>query len=161
MIRPGILRMNGGERKRCRQPEGPRPRQGWKLEENTGHTRDRKWKSPHHESSNAFVEFFREHPGEADGLVALITTRPLRRRRAPSPSPLQSERRAWKAHFLDGKTVKCRKLSRKSPRTGFCWHRPRPFRSLLWDYSWESTVGIDYLWAPPHAAGYAAVLLAG
>jgi hypothetical protein len=33
--------------------------------------------------------------------------------------------------------------------------------SLLWDYSWESTVGIDYLWAAPHALGYAAVLVAG
>jgi hypothetical protein len=32
--------------------------------------------------------------------------------------------------------------------------------SLLWDIGWESTVGIDYFWAAPHANGYAAVLLA-
>lgn len=32
--------------------------------------------------------------------------------------------------------------------------------SLLWDYSWEATVGIDYLWAAPHSMGYAAVLVA-
>lgn len=33
--------------------------------------------------------------------------------------------------------------------------------SLLWDLSWESTVGVDSLWAPPHLATYAAVTLAG
>ncbi len=32
--------------------------------------------------------------------------------------------------------------------------------SLLWDFSWESTVGIDRVWAPPHVANYAAVALA-
>ena len=32
--------------------------------------------------------------------------------------------------------------------------------SLLWDYAWETTVGIDRVWAPPHAATYAAMLLA-
>ncbi len=32
--------------------------------------------------------------------------------------------------------------------------------SLLWDYSWESTVGIDDVWAAPHLAGYLAVALA-
>lgn len=33
--------------------------------------------------------------------------------------------------------------------------------SLLWDFSWESTVGIDRVWAPAHTAGYLAVALAG
>ena len=33
--------------------------------------------------------------------------------------------------------------------------------SLLWDFSWESTVGIDLAWAPPHVATYLAVALAG
>lgn len=33
--------------------------------------------------------------------------------------------------------------------------------SLLWDFSWESTVGIDLAWAPPHVATYLAVLLGG
>src|ERR1051325_8824387 len=33
--------------------------------------------------------------------------------------------------------------------------------SLLWDFSWESTVGIDRVWALPHIATYAAVALAG
>ncbi len=33
--------------------------------------------------------------------------------------------------------------------------------SLLWDYSWESTVGIDLPWSPPHTANYLAVTLAG
>jgi hypothetical protein len=33
--------------------------------------------------------------------------------------------------------------------------------SLLWDFSWESTVGIDRVWAPPHTATYLTVALAG
>lgn len=33
--------------------------------------------------------------------------------------------------------------------------------SLLWDFSWESTVGIDRVWAPAHAATYLAVAAAG
>jgi hypothetical protein len=33
--------------------------------------------------------------------------------------------------------------------------------SLLWDYSWESTIGIDLPWSPPHMANYLAVTLAG
>ena len=33
--------------------------------------------------------------------------------------------------------------------------------SLLWDYSWEFTIGVETLWAPPHLATYAAVGLAG
>ena len=33
--------------------------------------------------------------------------------------------------------------------------------SLLWDFSWESTVGIDLAWAPAHVATYLAVLLGG
>lgn len=33
--------------------------------------------------------------------------------------------------------------------------------SLLWDFSWESTVGIDRVWAPAHTATYLAVALAG
>lgn len=33
--------------------------------------------------------------------------------------------------------------------------------TLLWDFSWESTIGIDLVWAPPHTANYAAVALAG
>ena len=32
--------------------------------------------------------------------------------------------------------------------------------SLLWDFSWESTVGIDRLWAAPHVANYLAIALA-
>ncbi len=32
--------------------------------------------------------------------------------------------------------------------------------SLLWDFSWESTVGIDLFWSPPHALTYAAMTLA-
>src|SRR5688500_17216262 len=32
--------------------------------------------------------------------------------------------------------------------------------SLLWDFSWESTVGIDNFWAPPHLANYLAVAVA-
>ncbi len=32
--------------------------------------------------------------------------------------------------------------------------------TLLWDYSWESTIGIDRPWNPPHSANYLAVLLA-
>lgn len=33
--------------------------------------------------------------------------------------------------------------------------------SLLWDFSWESTVGIDLVWAPAHTATYLAVALGG
>jgi hypothetical protein len=33
--------------------------------------------------------------------------------------------------------------------------------SLLWDFSWESTIGIDLVWSPPHAANYLAIALAG
>ena len=33
--------------------------------------------------------------------------------------------------------------------------------SLLWDFSWESTVGIDRFWAPAHTLTYLAVGLAG
>jgi hypothetical protein len=33
--------------------------------------------------------------------------------------------------------------------------------SLLWDFSWESTIGIDQVWAPAHAATYLAVAVAG
>ena len=32
--------------------------------------------------------------------------------------------------------------------------------SLLWDFSWESTVGIDRIWAAPHTANYLAIALA-
>ena len=32
--------------------------------------------------------------------------------------------------------------------------------SLLWDFSWESTIGIDLVSAPPHVANYLAVALA-
>jgi hypothetical protein len=32
--------------------------------------------------------------------------------------------------------------------------------SLLWDYSWESTIGIDLVWSSPHVANYLAVALA-
>ncbi len=32
--------------------------------------------------------------------------------------------------------------------------------SLLWDFSWESTVGVDRFFAPPHVATYLAVALA-
>ncbi|MEQ1862283.1 MAG: hypothetical protein ABMA13_20385 [Chthoniobacteraceae bacterium] len=32
--------------------------------------------------------------------------------------------------------------------------------SLLWDYSWESTIGVDLFWSPPHMATFLAVLLA-
>jgi hypothetical protein len=33
--------------------------------------------------------------------------------------------------------------------------------SLVWDFSWESTVGVDRVWAPPHLATALAVALAG
>ena len=33
--------------------------------------------------------------------------------------------------------------------------------SLLWDFSWESTIGVDLVWAPPHLASYAVMALAG
>ena len=33
--------------------------------------------------------------------------------------------------------------------------------SLLWDFSWEGTIGIDLPWSPPHVATFSAVLLAG
>ena len=33
--------------------------------------------------------------------------------------------------------------------------------SLVWDFSWESTVGVDLVWSLPHAANYFSVLLAG
>ena len=33
--------------------------------------------------------------------------------------------------------------------------------SLLWDFSWESTVGIDLVWAPAHVATYLSVALGG
>ena len=33
--------------------------------------------------------------------------------------------------------------------------------SLLWDFSWESTVGIDLVEAPPHVATYLAIAVAG
>ncbi len=32
--------------------------------------------------------------------------------------------------------------------------------SLLWDYSWESTIGVDLLWSPPHVSTYLAIALA-
>jgi hypothetical protein len=33
--------------------------------------------------------------------------------------------------------------------------------SLLWDFSWESTIGIDLVWSAPHSANYAAAALVG
>jgi hypothetical protein len=33
--------------------------------------------------------------------------------------------------------------------------------SLLWDFSWESSVGIDLVWAAPHLATYLAVAMVG
>jgi hypothetical protein len=33
--------------------------------------------------------------------------------------------------------------------------------SLLWDFSWENTVGVDLVWSAPHTANYLAVALAG
>jgi hypothetical protein len=32
--------------------------------------------------------------------------------------------------------------------------------SLAWDFSWESTIGIDRVWAPPHVATYFSIALA-
>lgn len=32
--------------------------------------------------------------------------------------------------------------------------------SLLWDFSWESSIGIDLVWSPPHVANYLAVAAA-
>ena len=32
--------------------------------------------------------------------------------------------------------------------------------SLLWDFSWESTVGVDLFWSPPHTTTFVAVALA-
>jgi hypothetical protein len=33
--------------------------------------------------------------------------------------------------------------------------------SLLWDFSWESTIGIDLTWSAPHSANYLAVAMLG
>src|SRR5204863_7136042 len=33
--------------------------------------------------------------------------------------------------------------------------------SLIWDYSWECTIGVDLFWGPPHTATYLSVALAG
>jgi len=33
--------------------------------------------------------------------------------------------------------------------------------SLIWDYSWECTIGVDLFWGPPHTATYLSVVLAG
>src|SRR5262245_59657573 len=33
--------------------------------------------------------------------------------------------------------------------------------SLIWDYSWECTIGVDLFWGPPHTATYLSVILAG
>src|SRR5437764_1996297 len=33
--------------------------------------------------------------------------------------------------------------------------------SLIWDYSWECTIGVDLFWGPPHTATYVSVALAG
>jgi hypothetical protein len=33
--------------------------------------------------------------------------------------------------------------------------------TLLWDFAWESTIGVDRFFGPPHAANYLAVALAG
>lgn len=33
--------------------------------------------------------------------------------------------------------------------------------SLIWDFSWEATVGVDEFWAPAHTLGFVAVGLAG
>jgi hypothetical protein len=33
--------------------------------------------------------------------------------------------------------------------------------SLIWDYSWECTIGVDLFWGPPHTATYFSVVLAG
>jgi hypothetical protein len=33
--------------------------------------------------------------------------------------------------------------------------------TLFWDFSWESTIGVDSFFGPPHAANYLAVALAG
>lgn len=32
--------------------------------------------------------------------------------------------------------------------------------SLLWDYSWEFTIGVETAWAPPHVATYGAMMMA-
>src|SRR6185295_17015464 len=31
--------------------------------------------------------------------------------------------------------------------------------SLIWDFSWESTIGIDLFWSPPHTATYLSVII--
>ena len=33
--------------------------------------------------------------------------------------------------------------------------------SLVWDFSWESTVGVDLAWSLPHTANYLSVMLGG
>lgn len=33
--------------------------------------------------------------------------------------------------------------------------------SLIWDYSWESTIGVDRLWSPPHLATHLGMWLGG
>src|SRR5437773_1141450 len=33
--------------------------------------------------------------------------------------------------------------------------------SLIWDFSWESTIGVDRFWSPPHLATHIGVWLCG
>src|SRR2546425_412611 len=33
--------------------------------------------------------------------------------------------------------------------------------SLIWDFSWESTIGVDRFWSPPHLATHVGVWLSG
>lgn len=33
--------------------------------------------------------------------------------------------------------------------------------SLIWDFSWESTIGVDRFWSPPHLATHIGVWLSG
>ncbi|HEV7401611.1 MAG TPA: hypothetical protein VGO11_01745 [Chthoniobacteraceae bacterium] len=45
-------------------------------------------------------------------------------------------------------------------RWGLCTTAAAIPLSLLWDFSWEATVGIDNVWAAPHLTGYLAVAVA-
>ena len=66
-------------------------------------------------------------------------------------------------------------VSVKERRMGFVWRATvRPVDlwfgafaltlipiSLLWDFSWESSIGVDRFWSPPHLATHAGVWLSG
>lgn len=83
-------------------------------------------------------------------------------------APAGSWRRDWPGHGLSCKHCPVHATHTTSPaapasRCGF-WLLVAGGvsvpASLLWDFSWESTIGVDLFWAPPHVLTYVAILLA-